>query len=107
ATRGTIVTINVKNTIGARTVKFGTTNATSFTVATATQITASSPTSTIGTVHITVTTPAGTSATSANDQFTYTSPVVRRGQTIVASLSPKDWYTVMALQKRTKDDEAL
>jgi len=103
-TGGTSVTITGTNFIGATTVKFGSTNATSFTVNSATQITATSSASAVGTVHITVTTPAGTTATSTNDQFTYTSPVVRRGQTIVAFLSPKDWYTVMALQKWTKDE---
>jgi len=97
-TGGTSVTITGTNFIGTTAVKFGATNATSFTVNSATQITATSPTGALGTVHITVTTPAGTSATSANDQFTYISPVVRRGQVIVATLAPKDWHTVVGLQ---------
>jgi hypothetical protein len=89
-TGGTSVTITGTNFIGATSVKFGTTNATSFTVDNATQITATSPAGTLGTVDITITTPAGTSATSANDKFTYISPIVRRGQTIVATLWPKE-----------------
>src|SRR5205807_1017049 len=55
---------------GASAVKFGTTNA-SFTVGSATSISATAPAGAAGTVDITVTTPAGTSATSAADQFTY------------------------------------
>jgi hypothetical protein len=51
-------------------VKFGATNAASFTVNSPTSITATSPAGS-GTVHITVTTPGGTSATSGTDQFTY------------------------------------
>ena len=43
-------------------------------------------------------------ANAATQTETVNAAVVRRGQTIVASLSPKDWYTVMALQKRTKDE---
>jgi len=97
-TGGTSVTITGTNFIGTTAVKFGANNATSFTINSATQITATSPAGTVGTVDIRVTTPAGTSAISANDQFTYTSPVVRRGQVIIASLSHKDRYTVVALQ---------
>ena len=52
-------------------VKFGATNATGVTVNSATSITAVSPAG-AGTVHVTVTTPGGTSATSAADQFIYT-----------------------------------
>ncbi|MBZ7927312.1 IPT/TIG domain-containing protein (plasmid) [Ensifer adhaerens] len=58
------------NATGA--VKFGTTNAT-YTINSATQITATAPANSAGTYDITVTTPGGTSATSANDQYTYVS----------------------------------
>ncbi|WFT91393.1 IPT/TIG domain-containing protein [Bradyrhizobium barranii] len=68
---GTSVTITGTALSGATAVKFGTTNATSFTVNSATSITAVSPAG-AGTVDITVTTPGGTSATSASDQFSYT-----------------------------------
>ena len=70
---GTLVTIFGTNLAGATGVLFGTTAATSFTVVTANEITATSPAGTAGsTVNVTVTTPSGTSATSAADQFTYT-----------------------------------
>lgn len=94
-TGSTIVTITGTNFIGTTAVKFGANNATAFTINSATQITATSPAGAVGTVDIRITTPAGTSATSANDQFTYASPVVRRGQTIVASLSSDDRYTLL------------
>jgi hypothetical protein len=69
---GTSVTITGTGFTGATAVDFGTTAATSFTVNSATSITAMSPAGT-GTVNVTVTTPSGTSATSSADQFTYTS----------------------------------
>ncbi len=69
-TGGTTVTITGTNLTGATAVKFGVTNATSFTVTNASQITATAPAGT-GTVDITVTTTGGTSATNANDRYTY------------------------------------
>ena len=75
-TGGTTVTITGTGFLGASAVKFGSTNATSFTVNSSTQITATSPSGS-GTVDITVTTPQGTSTTSSADQFTYeTTPTV-------------------------------
>jgi large repetitive protein len=69
---GTAVTITGTNFTGASAVSFGGTAVSSFTVISATQITAISPTVTsAGAVDVTVTTPGGTSATSAVDQFTY------------------------------------
>ncbi len=56
-------------------VKFGS-NAANDTVVSDTQITATSPPGAAGAVDITVTTPAGTSATSAADKFTYNSSAV-------------------------------
>lgn len=55
---------------GATGVAFGSTAATSFTVGSDNYITAVAPAGT-GTVDVTVTTPAGTSATSGADQYTY------------------------------------
>ncbi len=69
---GTTVTITGTDFTGATAVKFGTTAATSFTVNSNTQITATSPSHSLGTVDITVTTSYGTSATSSADHFTYT-----------------------------------
>ncbi|MBS0214168.1 MAG: IPT/TIG domain-containing protein [Proteobacteria bacterium] len=51
-------------------VKFGATNAT-YTINSNTQITATTPANAAGTYDVTVTTPGGTSATSAADQYTY------------------------------------
>jgi IPT/TIG domain/FG-GAP repeat len=67
---GTSVTITGTHFTGVTAVKFGSTSATSFTVNSASSITAVSPAGT-GTVDVTVTTPEGTSATSAADQFSY------------------------------------
>ena len=73
---GTTVIITGSNFTGATAVSFGGGNpAASFTVNSATQITAISPPHTPGTVDILVTTPAGGSATSAADHFTFVSPV--------------------------------
>ncbi len=68
---GTTVTITGTNLTGATAVDFGTTATGNFTVDSATQITATAPAGTSGTVDITVTTPGGTSATSTADQYTY------------------------------------
>ena len=80
-TGGTSVVITGTNLTGAGAVKFGASNASSFTVNSPTQITATSPAGT-GTVDITVTTGGGTSATSGADQFTYVAAPV------VTSISP-------------------
>jgi CSLREA domain-containing protein len=68
---GTPVTITGTNLSGATAVNFGTIAVTSFSVISATQITATSPAGAAGVVHVTVTTAGGTSATSTADQFTY------------------------------------
>jgi hypothetical protein len=70
AAGGTTVTIRGEGLTGASQVLFGTVPARSFTVNSATQITAVSPAGS-GTVDVMVSTPAGTSATSAADRFTY------------------------------------
>ena len=67
---GTSVTITGTNLSGATSVKFGSTNAQSFTVNASNSITAVSPSGT-GTVDVTVTTVGGTSATSTADRFNY------------------------------------
>src|SRR5208337_838630 len=65
------VTVTGTGFTGATSVKFGTTAATSYTVVSATSITAVSPAGSAGTVDVTVTTPGGISATSPADEFTY------------------------------------
>jgi hypothetical protein len=75
-TGNTSVTIKGTNFTEASAVKFGAVPASSFTVVSDTQITAVAPAdATPGVVDATVTNVAGTSATSAADQFTYTPPV--------------------------------
>ena len=70
---GTSVTIAGSYFGGATAVMFGTTPAASFTVNSATQITATSPAGT-GTVDVTVIAPGGTTTMSSADQFTYLAP---------------------------------
>ncbi|MEO7156659.1 MAG: IPT/TIG domain-containing protein [Vicinamibacterales bacterium] len=68
---GTIVTITGTKLTGATAVSFGANAATSFSVDSDTQITATSPAGIVGVVDVTVTTPSGPSSTGANDKFTY------------------------------------
>jgi sugar lactone lactonase YvrE len=81
---GTVVMITGTNLLSASTVNFGGTAATSFTVNSATSITAISPAGT-STVDVTVTTSSGVSAPNASDQFTYVPP---QPQTITFVQSP-------------------
>jgi hypothetical protein len=69
---GTSVTVGGTNFSFVSVVYFGGTAATSFTVNSSTQITATSPAHATGTVDVTVQTPGGTSATSSADHYTYT-----------------------------------
>ena len=71
---GQAVVITGTNLTGASAVSFGGTAATSFTPVNATTVNATAPAHAAGTVDITVTTPGGTSATNAGDQFTYVAP---------------------------------
>jgi hypothetical protein len=84
---GTSVVITGTNYTGATAVSFGGTAATGYTVNSATQITATSPAKSEGTIDITVTTTGGTSATVAGDQFTYLSLGTFTGAT------DNDWAT--------------
>jgi IPT/TIG domain len=70
---GTAIIVSGTDFTGATGVKFGATNATSFTVNSDTSLTAVSPGGT-GTVHVSVTTPNGTSTNDAPDRFTYQPP---------------------------------
>jgi hypothetical protein len=75
---GTTVTITGTEFLGATAVKFGTTPASSFTINSDTQITATAPAGTLGAVvDVTVTTPAGTSATGPADKYTYVNRVAK------------------------------
>jgi hypothetical protein len=68
------VTITGTNLTGATVVDFGANAATGVTVVSSTSITATSPAGTAGVANVTVTTPGGTSAISAADDFTYVTP---------------------------------
>ena len=69
---GDAVTVSGTGFTGAESVQFGTVAATDLNVASDTELTVTSPAPiSSGAVDVTVTTPAGTSATSAADQFTY------------------------------------
>ena len=73
AAGGTSVTITGTDLGSATAVHFGS-NAATIVSNTSTQIVATSPAGSTGTVDVTVTTPYGTSAMSASDQFTYSAP---------------------------------
>ncbi|MDR0213064.1 MAG: IPT/TIG domain-containing protein [Comamonas sp.] len=69
---GGVITINGSNFVaGATVVSFGAVPATGVNVSSSTSLTANIPGGSAGTVDITVTTAAGTSTASANDQYTY------------------------------------
>jgi hypothetical protein len=71
-TGGTTVTVTGSGFTGATAVGFGSVAASSFTVNSDTSITVTAPAAaSVGTVDVTVTTPAGTSAVSAADQYSY------------------------------------
>ncbi|MET3616173.1 hypothetical protein ABID16_004522 [Rhizobium aquaticum] len=95
ASGGTVVTIQGNNFTGATLVSFGANNAISFTVVSASQIRTTAPAGLLGSVHITVRTPAGISGESAADQFTYAIPAdstnLRNLQTQVTPLAAQFW----------------
>jgi hypothetical protein len=70
-TGGGTVTVTGSGLAGATAVSFGTTAASNLARVNDTQLTVTNPRNPAGTVHVTVTTPAGTSATTEADQFTY------------------------------------
>ncbi len=85
ASGGTAVTVTGTNFTGVTAVRFGGAAA-SFVVNSATSLSATTPIGTAGTVDVTVTTAAGTSAISAADRFTYVSapPVANNVSATVA-----------------------
>jgi autotransporter-associated beta strand protein len=89
---GTLVTITGTGFTGATAVDFGTTAATNVTVVNNTMITADSPAGS-GVVDVTVITPAGRSAISAADQFTYTAGTVVVAAPTVTGVSPNSGPT--------------
>jgi hypothetical protein len=83
---GTSVTITGTQFASGATVRFGANAATNVVFDTATSMTATSPAGSPGTVDVTVTTPAGISFPSANDQFTYSG--VATTTTVSSSVNP-------------------
>lgn len=73
---GTSVTITGIGLTGATAVRFGSTYATSFSVTSASSISAVAPPSSSGRVDVTVIAPGGVSAISTRDAFTYGTPTV-------------------------------
>jgi hypothetical protein len=71
AAGGDTVTVTGSGFTGTTGVSFGTATASNLLVASDTQLTVTSPQAAVGTVDVTVTTPAGTSAATSADQFTY------------------------------------
>jgi 6-phosphogluconolactonase (cycloisomerase 2 family) len=71
---GTSVSLSGANLLGASAVRFGSTSASSYTVNSATSITAIAPAQGAGPVDVTVTTVGGTSGTGAGDRFSYLPP---------------------------------
>jgi hypothetical protein len=85
STGGTPVTVTGTGFTGASAVNFGTGNpAIFYNVDSPTSITVTAPSGSTGIVDVTVTTPGGTSPTSAADQYTYTVPP----KPVVSGVSP-------------------
>jgi hypothetical protein len=73
---GNIVTINGTNLAPGAAVKFGTTASSSVSFVSATQLKAKAPAHALGIVHVTVTTPGGTSTATNADRYAYAAPTV-------------------------------
>jgi hypothetical protein len=86
---GTTVTVTGANLTGATTVKVGTLAGTSVKVSSPTTLSFVTPAAASGTLHVTVTGPAGTSATSDADQLTFVKPPVPA----IITLSPANAAT--------------
>jgi len=82
---GTAVTITGTNFTGATSVSFGSIGVSSFVVVNSTTITTTTPAEASGIVDVTVTTPGGTSAMNAGDQYTYTQFFSAANSTLTAA----------------------
>jgi hypothetical protein len=83
---GTSVTISGSGFTGATSVTFGGTAASSYVIYSATQIVATSPAESAGTVDVQVTGPYGYSPTNPSDQYTFVAPTTPAAPTGVAAL---------------------
>jgi alpha-tubulin suppressor-like RCC1 family protein len=95
AAGGTSVTIAGTDLAGASAVRFGATAAASFTVNSASSISAIAPAGTSGAVDISVTTPYGTSATSTSDLYKYENPTI---SSLTPNAGPKQGGTAVTVQ---------
>lgn len=92
---GTSVTITGTNLTGATAVSFGSTAATSFSVDSATQITAVAPAGSVGQIDVRITTPGGQSTVVTADQYTYVAvPAVTAVSPAVGSLAGGTTVTI-------------
>ncbi len=95
---GTFVTINGTGFTGATAVDFGTVSVPFFTVNSDSSITLYSPPQSAATVHVTVTTPSGTSSTSADDEFTYNAASAPSISGLATSTGPTTggtWFDIL------------
>jgi len=76
AAGGTTITISGTGFDGVTAIRFGTVPASGFTTQSSTSIAAVSPPATAGSVHVTLTTPNGTSSLSSKDLFSFGPPTV-------------------------------
>ncbi|MFZ4572631.1 MAG: IPT/TIG domain-containing protein, partial [Bacteroidales bacterium] len=88
---GTTVVLTGYAFTGVTLVKFGANNATSFTVNSATQITAVTPAGSLGQVDITVTTPLGTNSSDVNNHFTYFQGVIYVNASATGANNGSSW----------------
>jgi uncharacterized protein YhjY with autotransporter beta-barrel domain len=82
---GTTVTVTGSGFTGATNVMFGTQPAANFVIASDTSLIAVTPTGSAGTAQVTVTTPSGTSATTAQANFTFVAPLTISPSTLPTS----------------------
>ena len=94
ATGGNQVAISGTDFLFATAVKFGATAATSFTISSDNQIIATVPAGAAGTVDVTVTNAAGTSATSVADSYVYVPPAISWQQYSLAASNGTTWTPI-------------
>jgi hypothetical protein len=94
---GTLVNITGSGFTGATGVSFGNVPATTFTVASDTQISAIAPPQVAGIVDVIVAAPSGTSATSTADRFTYTAAAAPTVTAIIATSGSTAGGTVITI----------
>ena len=96
AAGGTTVAISGSDFNFASSVMFGSSPATSYTVNSNTKITATAPAGTAGTVDVTVTNYAGTSATSPADTYIYVPPAISWQQYTLTGSNGTTWQPIDA-----------